>query len=204
MSRLRSNPDSRTNLNGTLGPWHSTKVYNYLCQLFRRSPGELALTEKEFIVSRAEYVGRATQNYWARLKRANRVERGRHRAYTRKERSGVLDATPTKILEVLKSLYYAEFSWIILREEFHNRSANSTASILAYIKSQYLYLPQASSATLKANLQLAPFGLACEEVAEILQRQGFDIKAESLPILLSPSQRRRAGIPPWLTEMFSK
>lgn len=204
MARNKSNPDIRTSLKGDPSPWIPSRVYAYLCLCFRRSKGELKLSEKEFEAARQEYVGRAVPAYFRprlETKKKKDFKQETKRKYVRQKRTGVLDATPTGLLKILHRIYRAEFPWIILKGEFQDlkKRVPTEKQRLTILRKRYSYLPhiKEQNETLVGGLKDMPYKLAYHQVADELE-----IKPDSLERMLTPSARSRAGTPPWLARLY--
>jgi hypothetical protein len=192
--RKKSNPDIRTGLKGDPSHWTPLRVYPFLCRCFRRPAGELALTEQEYRVARGEYTSRAIKAYFFSPKGKPGKTQQRRR-YIREQRGGVLDDTPTRILEIIRSFHEEEFAEIIIQGESNAlRSRNiDEAALRGIVCQRYSYLPQVNEARARAE---TPYSLALAKVASKL-----GIKEESLRRMLAPSYRRRAGTPTWLSAL---
>lgn len=185
--------------------WTPTQVYAHLCKLFRRPKGELTLSQTEFTAAQAEYVRRQVPvrlgfgrpiPVLAQSEPPTPSQPRRH--YHRLRREGILDATPTRLLEIVLRLCREEFAWMILRGEYRKSRIRNKDARLQHLKDQYAHLPQVLRQTLEEDLRhSSPYTLACQAIGE-----EFGLTPESIPVLLSPSKRRLAGTPPWLTVLL--
>ncbi len=197
-------------------------VYAYFRKCFRKRGDELlALTEKQFEGARGLYVGEKRREYFARpnlagmkAPRANKRDlpqrrpkkgRGRFKNYLSPGSTGVLDSSPTAILEVVDELHAVRFGWIILGEEFKRleRQNKDSRKSVAILRQKYSYLPQTKDDTFQSNVGSAPADLAYDIIAK---KWGYGNKDEPgghiLKRMLAPSKRRSTGIPFWLAKLY--
>jgi len=203
--RAPSNPpDYRTGVPGDPSPWTPARTYRHLCQCFRRQLGALSLTQEEYKAASAEYVVRALQTWKHQWQfQAPAAPARPRRRYVRNTRKSALDSQKVskdpclRELRLRQKLAGAEFAWIILRGETKALKVRSRERVKEMLRAKYPFLPQVHRECLLEDLETSPYHQASQEVAEEL-----NVEPESLRVLLAPSQRRRASLPPAVSRLL--
>ncbi|MGH7533989.1 MAG: hypothetical protein ACREMG_00240, partial [Gemmatimonadales bacterium] len=193
--------------------------YQHLCECFRRQPGKLSLTEREFAAARGEYVRHVLRAWNERQfalavadrpapppRRPTSPQHKPHRRrkpYLRRTRQSALDHVPgdwrLAELNLLRWLHTRAFPWIILRGEGRAlaKTGHTNRKVREILATRYGYIRQAGRDTLLQDLKEDPFSRARVEVGRELL-----IEPDSIPVMLAPSQRRRASLPPQIVRLM--